>query len=46
MFPRRPGRIPGFSYVGLHRYSVTICTYLRQSAFVTRDQVEPTLMSI
>jgi len=40
MFPRRPGRITGFSYLGLHRYSVTICTHLREPAFDNRDTIE------
>ena len=46
VFPRRPGRIVGFSYVGLHRYSVTICTFRRKSVFVTCDDVDAVLMFI
>src|SRR5437868_8378968 len=30
MFPGRPGRIRGFDYLGLHRYSLTICTSLKR----------------
>ncbi len=46
MFPRRPGRIQGFDYVGFHRYSVTICTHSRQSIFVDRAAIESVLTSI
>ena len=46
MFPRRPGRVEGFSYVGLHRYSVTICTYLRTPAFADHAAVELALTHI
>ncbi len=40
VFPRRPGRIDGFAYIGLHRYSVTICTHLRKSIFADRTSDE------
>src|SRR5215211_801609 len=46
MFPRRPGRIHGFTYVGLHRYSATICTHLRRPLFATEDTVAPVLLTI
>ena len=46
MFPRRPGRIRGFSYIGLHRYSVTICTHLRNPTFVAGESIEPVLTTI
>jgi putative transposase len=46
MFPRRPGRIAGFSYIGLHRYSATICTHLRKRAFENGDTVELALVTI
>ena len=46
VFPLRPGRIVGFSYIGLHRYSVTICTFRRKSVFVNRDEVDAVLMLI
>src|SRR3989441_10581633 len=31
---RRPQRLPNFSYRGLHRYSLTFCTYERHELFV------------
>ena len=46
MFPRRPGRIRGFTYVGLHRYSVTICARLRQPAFVDEHLIATVLLTI
>jgi REP-associated tyrosine transposase len=33
---RRPHRLPTFSYVGLHRYSLTFCTHRRVHAFVDK----------
>jgi len=46
VFPRRPGRIDGFTYIGLHRYSVTICTHLRKSIFADRTSIDPVLTTI
>jgi len=46
MFPRRPGRIKGFSYIGLHRYSATICTHLRKPVFTSGEVIAPILMTI
>ena len=46
MFPRRPGRIRGFSYIGFHRYSVTICTHLRKPIFEDRCAVASVLLTI
>jgi putative transposase len=43
MFPRRPGRIRDFSYSGFHRYSLTICTKLRQPLFCDAEVVESVL---
>ena len=45
MFPKRP-RIAGFPYVGLHRYSLTICTHLRRLLFVDAATVTPVLTTI
>jgi len=45
MFPKRP-RIPGFSYIGLHRYSLTICTKERKQLFTNAETVEATLTTI
>ena len=38
---RRPGRLPNVSYIGIQRYSLTLCTFERQNRFMTRDVVEP-----
>jgi putative transposase len=46
MFPRRPGRIKGFNYLGFHRYSATICTHLRKPACSSSDVVTPALSTI
>jgi putative transposase len=35
----RPLRVVGFSYVGVHRYFLTFCTYDRQEIFRTLDIV-------
>jgi putative transposase len=46
MFPGRPGRMPGFTYVGLHRYSLTMCTFQRQPAFRDSNLVASVLLTI
>jgi putative transposase len=46
MFPRRPGRIQGFNYIGFHRYSATICTHLRKPVFTSGDAIAPVLSTI
>jgi REP-associated tyrosine transposase len=33
MKPRRPKRLEGFTYIGKHAYSLTICTFQRYEAF-------------
>ena len=35
--PRRPERLEGFTYIGKHGYSLTICTYQRYEAFRDAD---------
>jgi putative transposase len=45
MFPKRP-RIAGFSYTGLHRYSLTICTQDRKRTFTDADTVASVLTTI
>jgi putative transposase len=45
MFPKRP-RIAGFSYIGFHRYSLTICTKGRTPLFTEAPTVEPVLTTI
>ena len=37
---RRPPRVPGFSYIGLHRYSLTFCARHRQPVFVDASIVD------
>jgi putative transposase len=43
MTVRRPKRLEGFTYIGKHAYSLTICTYQRFEAFrdvdFTRDAI-------
>jgi putative transposase len=46
MFPRRPGRILGFDYVGYHRYSLTTCTRHRKPFFTDPSLVESILANI
>ena len=57
MSPDRSPRAPGFSYIGLHRYFLTICTVKRQRSFEEPeaaswlcDQIlqlfEPTLFAV
>jgi putative transposase len=36
----RPQRLPGFDYVGLHRYSVTCCVLHRRPVFTGADVVD------
>jgi putative transposase len=46
MYPRRPGRAKGFSYVGLARYLVTCCTDRRALFFSDHQTVTETLIEI
>ena len=45
MLPKRP-RIKGFPYLGLHRYSVTICTKGRKCLFTDAETVTSVLTTI
>jgi putative transposase len=40
----RPGRLAGFSYRGIHRYSLTLCTANRRRCFVSENVVNPILL--
>ena len=40
MIANNPGHLKGFSYVGLHRYSLTFCTQQRQHLFTDASAVE------
>ncbi len=40
MRTRRPARLKSFSYVGIHRYSLTFCTDWKRHLFVTPAAVE------
>jgi putative transposase len=42
----RPHRLPRFSYVGIHQYSLTFCTFQRQHVFLTAAVVAATLDQI
>jgi putative transposase len=42
----RPHRLAGFSYKGLHRYSLTFCGYERRILFVDADVVQEALAQI
>src|SRR6185436_16463306 len=42
----RPSRLPTFSYVGLHRYSLTFCIERRRRVFVDKALVELMLAQI
>jgi len=42
----RPHRLPHFSYVGIHQYSLTFCTLQRHRVFVTAVIVEGSLDQI
>jgi putative transposase len=42
----RPHRLPGFSYKGQHRYSLTFCAQNRRSVFVDADVVTDLLEQI
>jgi putative transposase len=44
--PDRPSRIEGFSYRGIHRYFLTICTSRRQRFFEDASSVELALLHI
>jgi len=39
-------RIRGFGYVGLYRYSLTICVHARRAVFASREAVTPVLSEI
>jgi putative transposase len=39
-------RIRGFDYVGLHRYSLTVCTHRRRCAFIDEPLVASVLLQI
>ena len=39
-------RLHNFSYAGLYRYSLTICTYRRQRVFVNREAVDLVLWQL
>ena len=43
---RRPGRAPGFDYLGFHSYLVTCCTHARIRHFTRPDTVGPVLSQI
>ena len=43
MSPTKTGRLRSFDYRGMHRYSVTICTFRRQAVFVSLDTVNAVL---
>jgi putative transposase len=40
MPPRRPGRLPNVSYIGIQRYYLTLCTMDRRTEFEIHDVVE------
>ena len=42
----RPPRLPGFSYIGLHRYSLTICVHERRNVFTNAPLVAEMLRQI
>src|SRR5580765_1744925 len=42
----RPHRLAGFSYRGLHRYSLTLCAHERRTLFVDSDRVHQALEQI
>ena len=46
MITGRPERLPGFTYLGPHRYSLTFCTYRRLRHFESADCVARTLSNI
>jgi putative transposase len=46
MSPRRPARIPGFSYVGFYRYSLRFCTNGRSRIFESSATVTAALAQI
>jgi putative transposase len=35
----RPRRIPGYSYIGVQRYFITVCTHERRRHFIATDAV-------
>jgi putative transposase len=49
MKPRRPIRLEGFTYIGKHAYSLTICTFQRVEAFrdvqFTRESITRLLIT-
>jgi putative transposase len=38
---RRPGRLPGISYVGMQRYSLTLCAFDHETRFTSHEIVDP-----
>ena len=40
MITHNPGHLKNFNYLGLHRYSLTLCTNGRRRLFTERDNVE------
>ncbi len=45
-YPRYPRHLPGFSYVGFHRYSLTFCTADRAPTFSDAVSVDAALAQI
>ena len=43
---RRPSRVRGFDYLGMHRYSLRYCTFQRRRLFVSAAIVESALAQI
>ena len=43
MSPTNTPRLKSFDYRGMHRYSVTVCTFRRQAIFVSADIVNTVL---
>ena len=46
MLTRTPGHLKAFSYVGLHRYSLTFCTDHRRHLFTKQEAVDLVLTQI
>ena len=43
---RRPGRVPGFAYQGIHRYLLTLCTHRRLRQFESAARVHAVLAQL
>jgi putative transposase len=41
-----PGHLKTFDYLGLHRYSLTFCTYQRMRRFVSKSVIDLVMMQI